>query len=193
MALAGLMLLSPIIGAVAILVWWRLGNSVLFRQERSGLHGRVFQVFKFRTMTDATDKAGNLLPDAERLTAFGRFLRSSSLDELPQLWNVLTGDMSMVGPRPLLPRYDKRYTARQRRRLDVLPGITGWAQVNGRNAVSWPERLEMDAWYADNCSFLLDVHILVKTVSAVFTARDINLENHATCAEFLPAADRVGE
>lgn len=162
-----LVLLSPVLAALALLVRTRLGTPVLFRQTRPGLHGAPFEMIKFRTMTDARDAAGNLLPDAERLTPFGRFLRSTSLDELPGLWNVLKGDMSLVGPRPLLDKYLPYYTARERCRHDTRPGITGWAQVNGRNEVGWDERLAMDVWYVENHSLALDIRILWLTLVRV--------------------------
>ena len=144
-----------------------LGSPVVFRQQRSGLGKRVFTILKFRTMTDAKDAAGALLPDTQRLTGFGRVLRSSSLDELPELLNILKGDMSLVGPRPLLPRYDSYYSQREARRFELLPGLTGWAQINGRNDLAWDDRLECDAWYVDSCSFALDVKILLLTVVKV--------------------------
>ena len=162
-----LILLSPCILIVAILVRLKLGAPILFTQSRPGKNDRVFEIFKFRSMTSETDQHGNLLPDETRLTKFGRFMRATSLDELPGLVNVLKGDMSLVGPRPLLVEYLPRYNARQKRRHEVKPGITGWAQVNGRNAVSWEERFELDVWYVENQSFLLDLKILVMTVGKV--------------------------
>jgi lipopolysaccharide/colanic/teichoic acid biosynthesis glycosyltransferase len=146
----------PAVLAIALLVRWRLGSPVLLRQSRPGLHGRLFTLYKFRSMSDARDDVGGLLPDAQRLSGFGRVLRASSLDELPELWNVIKGDMSFVGPRPLLVEYLSLYSPEQARRHEVKPGITGWAQVNGRNRMSWPKRLEMDVWYVDHRSFLLD-------------------------------------
>ncbi len=175
----------PVQAVVAVALRSQLGTPILFRQRRPGLHGKPFTMLKFRTMTDARDAAGNLLPDAERLTRLGRFLRGSSLDELPELWNVLRGDMSLVGPRPLLMQYLERYTERQARRHEVRPGITGWAQVNGRNAVDWDDRLAMDVWYVDNVSLALDIRILRRTLAAVLTRRGISAEGHATMPEFL--------
>jgi sugar transferase EpsL len=184
--LAGLalILLSPIIGIVALLVRLKLGSPVLFQQGRPGLHGRSFTMYKFRTMTDLRDAAGNLLPDAERLTTFGRFLRSSSLDELPELWNVLKGEMSLVGPRPLLMHYLPLYTPEQMRRHDVRPGITGWAQVNGRNAITWEEKFALDVWYVDNVSFWLDLKIILLTISKIVKSQDINQPGRATMQPF---------
>ncbi len=183
-ALGGLLVLWPVVLAVAVLVRVKLGSPVLFRQTRPGRGAAVFSIFKFRTMTDARDETGQLLPDAVRLTAFGRFLRSSSLDELPGLWNVLRGEMSLVGPRPLLVAYLDRYSPEQARRHEVRPGITGWAQVNGRNAISWEEKFALDVWYVDHLSFALDLKILFKTVSKVFARRDISAAGEATMPEF---------
>ena len=180
----GLLVLSPVIAAVAGIVRWRLGSPVLFRQVRPGLDAEPFELVKFRTMTDQRATDGALLPDADRLTAFGAFLRSTSLDELPELWNVLTGDMSLVGPRPLLTSYLPLYTPEQARRHDVRPGITGWAQVNGRNAATWQDRLAMDVWYVDNASFLLDLRILARTVGLVVRREGITGEGQATVAPF---------
>lgn len=184
MVIVSLPLWLPLILLIAVLVRIRLGQPVWFCQRRSGLFGVPFDLVKFRSMTDERDAAGQLLPDAERLTPFGRFLRSSSLDELPELWNVLCGRMSLVGPRPLPVRYHGRYSARQRRRLEVPPGLTGWAQINGRNAISWAERLEMDVWYVDNRSLVLDLKILWLTVAAVLLRRGISSEGEATMREF---------
>lgn len=184
LSLAALVLLSPFIAALALAVRRRLGTPVLFRQQRPGLHGQIFTIYKFRTMTDACNEQGHLLPDAERLTPFGQFLRSSSLDELPELWNVLRGDMSLVGPRPLMVQYLERYSDAQLHRHDVRPGLTGWAQINGRNALSWPQRFELDLWYVAHYSFRLDVTILARTVVAVFRREGISSENHATMPEF---------
>jgi sugar transferase EpsL len=160
------------------------GSPVLFRQQRPGLHGRPFEVLKFRTMTDERGPDGELLPDEHRLTGFGKTLRSTSLDELPELWNVIRGDMSLVGPRPLLMEYLPRYSPRQARRHEVRPGVTGWAQVNGRNAPDWEERLEMDVWYVENRTFLLDLRILLRTVLAVLRREGISREGHATAPKF---------
>ena len=181
---AMLVLLSPIMAIVAIAVRIDLGAPVLFRQVRKGLKGRPFTLYKFRTMRGA--HSGELAPDRdeERLTAFGRRLRASSLDELPELWNVLRGDMSLVGPRPLLMRYLPLYSAEQMRRHDVRPGLTGWAQVNGRNALTWEEKFKLDVWYVDHRSFLLDLRILLLTVAAVFMRQGISSESSATMPEF---------
>jgi len=181
---AALIALLPLLLAVAVLVRLLLGSPVLFRQERPGLHGQTFQLVKFRTMTDAADAGGRPLPDADRLTRFGRFLRSTSLDELPELWNVLTGDMSLVGPRPLLTEYLPLFSARQARRHEVKPGLTGWAQVNGRNALTWEDRLEMDVWYVENRSWLLDLKIIWKTIRIVLLREGINQQGSATMERF---------
>ncbi len=179
-----LILFSPILLVVALLVSRKLGSPVLFSQVRPGLYGKPFRMIKFRTMTDARDANGELLPDSIRLTAFGKFLRSSSLDELPGLWNVLKGDMSLVGPRPLLMEYLPRYTPQQARRHAVRPGITGWAQVNGRNAISWTQKFKLDVWYVDNQSFWLDLKILLLTVKKVFVREGISAEGEATMPKF---------
>jgi lipopolysaccharide/colanic/teichoic acid biosynthesis glycosyltransferase len=171
-AAVGLVLLSPVMAVVALAVWYKLGRPILFVQERPGLGARPIRVFKFRTMHDARDGRGDPLPDSERLPAFGRRLRRWSLDELPQLVNVIRGDLSLVGPRPLLPEYLPLYSARQARRHDVRPGITGWAQVHGRNAVTWPQRLELDVWYVEHRSLWLDLRILIMTVGALLSARE---------------------
>ncbi|MGD2147264.1 MAG: sugar transferase, partial [Anaerolineae bacterium] len=159
-------------------------GPIIFQQERPGVGGQPFTIYKFRTMTDDRDDLGNLLPDAKRLTPFGRFLRSSSLDELPELFNVLKGEMSLVGPRPLRMSYLPHYTQEQVRRHEVKPGITGWAQVNGRNQLSWQEKLEMDAWYVDNRSLLLDVRILLMTLGQALSREGISAEGHATMPPF---------
>jgi lipopolysaccharide/colanic/teichoic acid biosynthesis glycosyltransferase len=179
-----LVLLSPLLLALGWLVWRRHGRPVLFRQLRPGRHGRPFAILKFRTMREALDPHGRLLPDAERLTAFGSWLRATSLDELPELWNVLVGDMSLVGPRPLLMEYVPLYSPEQARRHEVRPGLTGWAQVNGRNAVDWPERFRLDTWYVDNRSFWLDLRILAMTVRAVLKREGITGEGSATVEPF---------
>lgn len=186
----GLVLLSPLMLVLACLVAVRLGRPVLFRQFRPGYRGRPFELCKFRTMRDLRDERGHPLPDAIRLTPFGQWLRRSSLDELPELWNVLRGDMSLVGPRPLLMQYLPLYTERQARRHEVRPGVTGWAQVNGRNAVSWEDRFEMDVWYVDHRSFALDLRILLRTVGAVLSRSGISQEGHATIAPFTGVSDR---
>ncbi len=179
-----LLLLSPVLACLAWLILRYLGTPVLFRQERPGRHGKPFMMVKFRTMTDARDAKGELLPDAERLPPFGRWLRATSLDELPELWNVLRGDMSLVGPRPLLMRYLPLYNERQRRRHEVRPGVTGWAQINGRNALGWEERFEMDVWYVDNQSLLLDARILWLTVRKVLVREGISASGESTMHEF---------
>ncbi|WP_039803667.1 sugar transferase [Azotobacter chroococcum] len=183
-ATTALLLLAPLLLVLAWLVRRRIGAPVLFRQLRPGLHGRPFALLKFRSMREALDERGRPLPDAERLTPFGRFLRASSLDELPELWNVLRGDMSLVGPRPLLMEYLPLYTPEQARRHAVRPGITGWAQVNGRNALSWEEKFRLDVWYVDHRSFRLDLRILLLTLKRVLAREGINAEGEATMARF---------
>lgn len=183
-SLAGLILLSPLLLILALLVRINLGAPVFFRQERPGYHEKIFRLYKFRSMKDARDRNGNELPDEERLSKFGRLLRASSLDELPELFNVLKGEMSLVGPRPLLVKYLPLYNAEQHRRHDVLPGITGWAQVNGRNAISWEEKFRLDVWYVDHWTPLLDLKILFLTVKKVFVREGISAENSATMEEF---------
>lgn len=183
-AMAGLLLLAPVIVLLSLLVRVKLGSPVLFRQSRPGRAGQSFQMAKFRTMTDARDANGELLPDADRLTGFGQFLRASSLDELPELWNVLKGDMSLVGPRPLLMDYLPLYSERQARRHEVRPGITGWAQINGRNALSWEEKFELDVWYVENRTLWLDIKILFLTVWKVVKRDDISQEGEATMTRF---------
>ena len=180
----GLILLSPVLLGVAFLVRLRLGSPVLFRQVRPGLHAKPFEMVKFRTMRDARDAVGNPLSDSERLTPFGRLLRSTSLDELPELWNVLKGDMSLVGPRPLLMDYLMLYSPEQARRHEVRPGVTGWAQVNGRNALTWEKKFILDVWYVDNQNFWLDMKILWLTVRQVFLRRGISAEGQATMSPF---------
>src|SRR5688572_8395530 len=180
----GLVALSPVIAVVALLVRLRLGSPVFFRQVRPGLDGRPFTMVKFRTMKDAVDAAGRPLPDAERLTPFGRFLRSTSLDELPELWNVLVGEMSLVGPRPLLMEYLPLYTPQQARRHEVRPGVTGWAQVNGRNAIGWEEKLALDVWYVDHRSLWLDLRILLLTLKKVFFREGIDQPGGVTMERF---------
>lgn len=183
-ASAALMLLAPPLLLLSVLVRISFGSPVLFRQVRPGLHGRPFMMVKFRTMTDERGEDGELLPDAQRLTAFGRFLRASSLDELPELWNVLRGEMSLVGPRPLLMEYLPLYSPEQARRHEVRPGITGWAQVNGRNAVSWEERFKLDVWYVDHSSLWLDLRILWLTVRKVIVREGISAQGEATMPRF---------
>ncbi len=175
----------PILGVVAVLVRIKLGSPVFFRQERPGLGARIFEMIKFRTMTDQRDGTGQLLPDAVRLTAFGKFLRSTSLDELPELWNVIRGDMSLVGPRPLLVQYLERYSARQARRHEVRPGITGLAQVMGRNSISWEEKFEWDVRYVETQSLGLDLKILFLTIKAVLFRTGISAAGDATMPEFM--------
>lgn len=192
LALAALVLLSPVLLVTALLVARNLGRPVLFRQTRPGLNGEPFTILKFRTMRDALDDKGNSLPDSERLTPFGRRLRSSSLDELPELINVLRGDMSLVGPRPLIMPYLERYTPRQARRHELRPGITGWAQVNGRNTVDWEQRFELDVWYVDNHSLLLDLRILWLTVLTVLKRDGVSAEGHVTMPEFMGSRDQPG-
>ncbi len=179
-----MLILSPILLITALIVWWQMGSSVLFRQTRPGLHGKPFQMIKFRSMRDAVDAKGNPLPDQERLTSLGRFLRSTSLDELPELWNVLKGEMSLVGPRPLRVEYLPLYSERQARRHEVRPGVTGWAQINGRNAISWEEKFELDVWYVENHSLALDLKIVFLTILKVVRRDGINSETGAPVVKF---------
>ncbi|SFP18453.1 sugar transferase [Enterovibrio norvegicus] len=183
-SLMALILLSPIIAIVSYKIRKNLGSPVLFRQQRPGKDGKPFQMVKFRTMKDAVDKDGNALPDAERMTDFGNKLRNTSLDELPELLNVLKGEMSLVGPRPLLMQYLPLYTAEQAKRHEVRPGVTGWAQINGRNAISWEGKFKLDVWYIDNQSFALDIKILFRTVKKVLFKEDISASDHVTMPEF---------
>ena len=180
--------LLPFLLIIALLVRLLLGKPVFFRQRRPGLHNTPFTIYKFHTMTNERDEDGNLLPDADRLTNFGRFLRRTSMDELPELLNVLKGDMSIVGPRPLLMQYLERYTPEQARRHEVKPGITGWAQVNGRNAISWEDKFTLDVWYVDHQVLSLDIKIIGLTVWAILTRRGINQPGQATAEEFMPHA-----
>ena len=189
LALLAVILLSPILLATAVLVRVKLGSPVLFRQERPGRYGRIFRLIKFRTMTDARDADGTLLPDADRLTPFGRKLRATSLDELPELFNVLRGDMSLVGPRPLLVRYLPRYNAHQARRHEVRPGFTGLAQIHGRNAISWEEKFDWDVKYVDHVTFTGDCRILLATVKTVFSHEGISSGTSATMEEFMGTPD----
>lgn len=185
-SLTALLIASPLLIAVALLVRLQLGSPVIFKQLRPGLHGRLFTIYKFRTMlSQPHDDGGNSLPDEKRLTRFGLWLRATSLDELPELWNVLKGDMSLVGPRPLMVKYLDRYTPEQNRRHEVRPGITGWAQVNGRNNMTWQQKFEYDVWYVDHRSLRLDLKILVLTVWNVVCRRGIAKEGHATVDEFM--------
>lgn len=181
----GLLFIWPLLLIIALIGRQKLGSPVLFRQARPGLHGKPFKMYKFRTMIDERDAAGNMLPDAKRLQRFGKFLRSTSLDELPELINVLKGEMSLVGPRPLLMEYLERYTAEQARRHEVRPGITGWAQVNGRNAISWEEKFKLDVWYVDNRSLLLDFKILWMTLGKVFKREGISQYGQVTAEKFM--------
>ena len=181
---SALVVLSPVLAITAYKVKKELGSPVLFRQTRPGLHGKPFEMIKFRTMKDATDKEGNALPNSERLTEFGKKLRASSLDELPELWNVLKGDMSLVGPRPLLMEYLPLYNAEQAKRHNVRPGVTGYAQVNGRNSLSWEDKFKLDTWYVEHQSFLLDMKILLKTVKKVIIKDGISAEGEATMTKF---------
>jgi len=183
-SIVSVIILSPIILASAVIVRLTIGKPVIFKQTRAGLHGKPFQIYKFRTMTAQTDDQGNLLPDHLRLTRTGMWLRKLSLDELPQLFNVIKGDLSLVGPRPLLMEYLDRYTPEQARRHEVKPGITGWAQVNGRNAISWEEKFKLDVWYVDHQSIWLDLKILFLTLKKVLTFEGISADGHATMPEF---------
>lgn len=183
-SLCAVILLSPIIALVAWRIRKNLGSPVLFRQTRPGLHGKPFEMVKFRTMKDAVDSHGNPLPDSERMTSFGGKLRNSSLDELPELWNVLKGEMSLVGPRPLLMQYLPLYSQEQARRHEVRPGVTGWAQINGRNAISWDDKFKLDVWYVDNRNLWLDIKILFLTVKKVFIKEGISAEGEATMPYF---------
>lgn len=184
LAILGLLILSPVFLVLMLLIRLKLGVPIFFTQARPGLHGRPFKMVKFRTMTDTRGSDGHLLTDAERLASFGRFLRAASLDELPELWNVLKGEMSLVGPRPLLIEYLPLYSEEQSRRHEVKPGITGWAQVNGRNAISWEEKFKLDVWYVDNQSLILDIKILLLTVKKVLVRDGISAEGEATTQYF---------
>lgn len=183
-ALLGILILSPIYLLISILVGIFHGMPILFKQTRPGYRGEAFQIYKFRTMTNRAAPDGSLLSDAERMTRFGRFLRTTSLDELPELLNILRGEMSLVGPRPLLMQYLPLYNDEQRRRHDVLPGITGWAQINGRNNISWQEKFKLDVWYVDHQSFWVDLKILWRTFAKVFNREDVNMEGEATTTFF---------
>ncbi|MDQ6971175.1 MAG: sugar transferase [Mariprofundaceae bacterium] len=183
-SLSMLLLLWPLMISLALLIRWQFGSPVIFRQQRPGWHGKPFYIYKFRSMTDARDEKGDLLSDNERLTSAGRFLRRLSLDELPQLFNVLKGDLSLVGPRPLLMEYLPLYSSEQARRHDVRPGITGWAQVNGRNAISWEDRFRYDVWYVDHQSLRLDMKILALTLLKVLRSEGVSQQGHATMEKF---------
>lgn len=182
-----IILLAPLILFIALLIWFTMGRPILFRQRRVGYQGQVFTIYKFRTMTEERDENGNLLPDEQRLTRFGRFLRETSLDELPELFNVLKGDMSVVGPRPLLVEYLPYYTPEERKRHNMRPGITGWAQVNGRNAITWDQKLALDVWYVDNWSLWLDFKIILMTIIKVIKREGISTNGYATA----PRLDEV--
>lgn len=190
-SLGWLIAFSPLLVVVAILVRVKLGSPVLFLHERPGKDGKPFRIVKFRSMTDARDAEGKLLSDNERLTAFGKFLRASTLDEFPEMWNVLIGQMSVVGPRPLMMSYLSRYNATQRRRMEVRPGVTGWAQINGRNAISWEEKFALDVWYVDNQSMWLDVKIIFRTFFKVFARSGINHSAEQPMPEFLGDGGRL--
>ena len=183
-ALTALLILLPFLLLLGFAVRILLGTPILFRQQRPGLHGKPFDMVKFRTMTEDKDPAGRLLPDAERLTNFGRLLRSTSLDELPELWNVLKGEMSLVGPRPLLMEYLPLYSQHQMRRHELRPGVTGWAQINGRNALSWEEKFALDVWYIENRSFWLDLQIILKTAAKVFSRAGVSADGDVTMPRF---------
>lgn len=189
----GLIILSPILIILSSLVLLSLGRPIFFRQVRPGLGGKPFKILKFRTMIEKTDESGRLLPDAERLTRLGKFLRASSLDELPELINVLRGEMSFVGPRPLLMQYLERYTQEQARRHEVLPGITGWAQINGRNALTWEDKFRLDVWYVDNWSVGLDLKIIFLTLWKTIKQEGINQPGQATAEEFMGSQNRQSE
>ena len=188
-SIISLLMLAPVIGIVALQVGRKLGSPVLFRQVRPGKDDKLFEMIKFRTMRDSTYENGDLLPDSERISPFGSFLRNSSLDELPELWNVLKGDMSLVGPRPLLMEYLPLYSTEQARRHNVRPGITGWVQVNGRNAISWEEKFKYDVWYVENQSFWLDMKIICLTIKKVMAREGISADDHATMPKFSGSQD----
>lgn len=192
-AAGALLLLSPVIAVVALAIGLTIGRPVLFRQMRPGMGGKPFRMVKFRTMRDAHDASGRPLPDAERITPLGAFLRRTSLDELPELYNVLTGDMSLVGPRPLLMSYLDRYSPFEARRHEVRPGVTGWAQINGRNTLSWPEKFALDIWYVDHRSFLLDLRIIARTIGKVIRRDGISAAGEATMPEFIGTVTRTDD
>jgi len=191
LSVSAIMVLLPVLVVIALLVRVQLGSPVLFKQIRPGLQGKPFAIFKFRTMSNAQYLDGRLLPDAARLTRFGRLLRSTSLDELPEFYNVLKGEMSLVGPRPLMMQYLNRYTPEQARRHEVKPGITGWAQINGRNAITWEEKFKLDVWYVDNKSLLLDVKIIFMTIIKIFKREGISQAGQATAEEFMGIQQRL--
>ncbi len=192
LTIIALLLLSPLLLLIAVLVRMKLGPPILFRQKRPGLHGKIFPMYKFRSMTDARDSSGQLLPETDRLTSFGHFLRSTSLDELPELFNVLKGDMSLIGPRPLRVDYLELYSKEQARRHELRPGITGWAQVNGRNTISWNEKFKLDVWYVDNWSLRLDIKILWLTAKKVLKREGISAKNHITMPRFTGEQEQQG-
>lgn len=189
---SGLLFLSPLLVGIAACVRMQMGAPVFFKQHRPGQYGQPFLLYKYRTMRDAKDRTGRLLPDADRITPFGRFLRATSLDELPELFNIIKGEMSVVGPRPLLMQYLDRYSTEQARRHDVKPGLTGWAQVNGRNTISWEEKFQLDVWYVDNRSLRLDQEIILKSIMKVFLREGISQTGEATMREFM-GSDELGE
>lgn len=192
-ALAAMIVFCWLYGIIAILVRVKLGSPVIFKQLRPGKDEKIFCLYKFRTMTDKRDDRGKLLPDEQRLTKFGKWLRSTSLDELPEAWNILKGDMSVVGPRPLLVEYLERYDDRQRHRQDVSPGLSGYAQIHGRNAISWEKRFELDVWYTENVSLWLDIRIVMKTVVVAMGGKNISSETSATMEEFMNTPVGVGK
>ncbi len=192
-ALAAMIVFCWLYGIIAILVRVKLGSPVIFKQLRPGKDEKIFCLYKFRTMTDKRDDRGKLLPDEQRLTKFGKWLRSTSLDELPEAWNILKGDMSVVGPRPLLVEYLERYDDRQRHRQDVRPGLSGYAQIHGRNAISWEKRFELDVWYTENVSLWLDIRIVMKTVVVAMGGKNISSETSATMEEFMDTPVGVGK
>lgn len=192
-ALAAMIVFCWLYGIIAILVRVKLGSPVIFKQLRPGKDEKIFCLYKFRTMTDKRDDRGKLLPDEQRLTKFGKWLRSTSLDELPEAWNILKGDMSVVGPRPLLVEYLERYDDRQRHRQDVKPGLSGYAQIHGRNAISWKKRFELDVWYTENVSLWLDIRIVMKTVAVAMGGKNISSETSATMEEFMDTPVGVGK
>ncbi len=191
-ALTALVVLSPLLVVVAVLVRVRLGSPILFKQVRPGLHAKPFTMLKFRTMLDANDEHGNPLPDDQRLTNFGKLLRSTSLDELPELWNIVCGHMSLVGPRPLLMRYLDRYTPEQARRHEVRPGLTGWAQINGRNAITWEQKFNLDVWYVTNASLQIDLKVLRSTIKSVLVRENISDQESSTMTEFIGLQTQSG-
>jgi len=190
-AIPSVIIFLPFLSLIGILIYFKVGSPVFFQQVRPGLHGRPFTIYKFRTMTEERDKEGNLLLDADRLTPLGQFLRKTSLDELPEFWNVIKGDMSLVGPRPLLMQYLDRYTSEQARRHEVKPGITGWAQVNGRNAISWEDKFALDVWYVDNWGIWLDLKIIGITILKVLRREGISQKGEATMGEFNPQITQI--